>query len=125
MSHGKGFGKASIGRSEIYTVLFFPHLIRLHSHQFQKFFVSSFLAEPHITVRRNLIKIQKFIIQTVFQIIRPFRDQTGHRSGNTVSTQVFHNTDSLISLLDIEPVHKFIGHNRILNSVLYLMIVKI
>ena len=47
-------------------------------------------------------KIQKFIIQTVFQIIRPFRDQTGHRSGNTVSTQVFHNTDSLISLLDID-----------------------
>ena len=70
-------------------------------------------------------KIQKFIIQPVFQIIRTFRDQTDHCSGNAVGPTIFHDTDPFISLLDIKTVHKLICHYRIIDAVFYLVIVEV
>ncbi len=124
MGHPVSLRKSAIHTAHQLTLFLVPYFPGLFSHQFQQFFITSLSAKPDFTALGNLVKIQKFVIQTIFPLFCLFGNQTGHIAGNTIGPQIFHNTDPFIALLHIKTVHKFIGHNGITDAFADLMIIQ-
>ena len=63
--------------------------------------------------------IQKLKIQAVLLILRLLGHQTDDRGRDAVRLQILHDADTLIALLHIELVHKFISHDGIADPICF------
>ena len=65
----------------------------------------------HIVDLGQLIKIQKLVVDPVFQAVVPGRDQPGDSAGDLYRPVVFQHRHPLVALLHIEPVHELKGND--------------
>ena len=101
---------------KVQSVVLGPAFPRGLAHQGLELGIASGAAEVHIVDLGQLIKIQKLVVDPVFQAVVPGRDQPGDSAGDLYRPIVFQHRHPLVALLDIEAVHELVGQNGVLDA---------
>ena len=105
--HIKLLAELCIKRCKIAPVVLGPALLRRFAYQGLELCIAARTAELQSIDLRQLIKIQKLIIDPVLQLIGAGRHQTGDRAGDLDCAIIFQHRDPLIALLHIKAVEIF------------------
>ena len=101
---------------KVQSVVLGPAFPRGLAHQGLELGIASGAAEVHIVDLGQLIKIQKLVVDPVFQAVVPGRDQPGDSAGDLYRPVAFQHRHPLVALLDIEAVHELVGQNGVLDA---------
>ena len=101
---------------KVQSVVLGPAFPRGLAHQGLELGIASGAAEVHIVDLGQLIKIQKLVVDPVFQAVVPGRDQPGDSAGDLYRAVILEHRDPLVAFLHIEPVHELVGQNGVLDA---------
>ena len=116
--HGIEGGKAQ-------PVIIRPTFTAGLAHQRLQFCVTPQTGEMHIVDLGELIKIQKFVVDTVFQTVVPFRDEPRDRARDPDRIKILEHRYPLVAFLHIEFVQELVGDDGGVDALFQMCIAEV
>ena len=116
--HGIEGGKAQ-------PVIIRPAFTAGLAHQRLQFCVTPQTGEMHIVDLGELIKIQKFVVDTVFQTVVPFRDEPRDRARDPDRIKILEHRYPLVAFLHIEFVQELVGDDGGVDALFQMCIAEV
>ena len=103
---------------EVLAVVVGPLLARSLAHQLLQLGVAAQPRELDDVHLAQLVKVQKLVVDAVFQAVAAGGDQPGDGAGDAGRVKVLEHRDALVALLDVELVQKLVGGHRVADALL-------
>ena len=114
-----------VERRKIQPVVVRPGFARRLADQSLQFCIAAQFGEAHVVHLGQLVKIEKFVVDLIFQRIVPGRDEPGHGAGDGDSLIIFEDGHPLVALLHIEPVQVFVGDDGGMDALFQMGIAEV
>ena len=95
------------------------------AHQRLQFCVTPQTGEMHIVDLGEFIKIQKFVVDTVFQTVIPFRDEPRDRARDPDRIKILEHRYPLVAFLHIEFVQELVGDDGSVDALVQMRIAEV
>ena len=111
--------------SKVQPVVVGPALARSFAHQRLQLGIAAQFGEVDIVHLGQLVEIQEFIINFVFQAVVALRDQTGDSARDLDGLVIFQHRDTLVAFQHIEFVQEFIGDDGHTDAFLQMRLTQV
>ena len=95
------------------------------AHQRLQFCITAQTGEMHIVDLGELVKIQKFVVDAVFQTVVPFRDEPRDRARDPDRIKILEYRYPLVALLHIEFVQELVGDDGGVDALVQMRIAEV
>ena len=95
------------------------------AHQRLQFCVTPQTGEMHIVDLGELVKIQKFVVDTVFQTVVPFRDEPRDRARDPDRIKILEHRYPLVAFLHIEFIQELVGDDGGVDALFQMCIAEV
>ena len=114
-----------VQRQEIQSVVVGPLLLGGFARQRLQLGVAAQPGKMHIVDLGELIKIQKLVVDAVFQRVILFRDEPGHHTGDLHRLVILEDGNPLVALLHIKLVHVLVGQDGVVDALLQMRVAQV
>ena len=111
--------------SKVQSVVVGPALARSFAHQRLQLGIAAQFGEVDVVHLGQLVEIQEFIINFVFQAVVALRDQTGDSARDLDGLVIFQHRDTLVAFQHIEFVQEFIGDDGHTDAFLQMRLTQV
>ena len=117
--------KVRISRAQRLHRVLPPLMNKVLPQQFRQLRVAPLLRETDLIQRTDIVEVEELVINLHVLLVRPFRKHAGHIRHNQRHMKIFHHRDALVSFLNVEPAHVFIGLDRVADPFCHLRVVQV